>query len=81
MVQKVHFFGPNFAHMKTGAGTGLSKSAIWDEFSEQHQHQSLKKAQYLNIYKHFLMQLKGLCLIRVMSNFYFLDPGPEGNLR
>ena len=29
---------------KNDAGTAHYKGAIWDEFSEQHQHQSIKKS-------------------------------------
>ena len=28
------------------AGTALSNDAIWDKFSDQHQHQNTKKALY-----------------------------------
>ena len=35
------------------AVTAPSNGAIWDELSEQHQHQSLKKALYLMPDKHF----------------------------
>ena len=30
-----------------GAGTASNKGAIWDEFSEQSQHQSIRKPPYL----------------------------------
>ena len=32
--------------------TAPSDNTKWDEFSEQHQHQSIKKAPYLALYKH-----------------------------
>ena len=40
----VMLFGTNLHHnLKIYAKTAPSKSVIWDEFSEQHQHQSIKK--------------------------------------
>ena len=42
MASKLHQFSA--AVQEIDAGTAAFKDAIWDEFREQHQHQSIKKA-------------------------------------
>ena len=47
----LHFCFDNNLHQKCNklkmvAGTSPYVDSIWDEFSEQHQHQSTKKAPY-----------------------------------
>ena len=39
------------------AGTVSSNGAIWEEFHEQDQHQSIKKASYLMPNQHFFIQI------------------------
>ena len=46
-------------------GTSPSKVAIWDEFSEQHQHHSIKKAQYL-MHKYFFWCKSGANLMHIL---------------
>ena len=46
VVQKMHYIWIKFK--KIYAGTARSKGAIWNEFSEQNQHQSIKKLSIFN---------------------------------
>jgi hypothetical protein len=42
----LHLVCFKYVQLKNVAGTSPSKGAIWDEFSEQHQHKSTKNAPY-----------------------------------
>ena len=56
-MQEIHIFGPICSIIKQSyAKTSPSKGAIWDEFSEQHQHQSIQKIPFLM--PNFLVQIR-----------------------